>query len=70
MPRADILAVEPHIEELPGSLAHRNVMLTDLDDALERADIVMLLVDHDQFKAVDPARLAGKKLVDTKGLWV
>ena len=70
MPRADILAVEPHVEELPDSLAHRNVSLTDLDDALERADVVMLLVDHDQFKAVDPARLKGKKLVDTKGLWV
>jgi UDP-N-acetyl-D-mannosaminuronic acid dehydrogenase len=70
MPRADILAVEPHVDVLPDSLAHRNVSLTDLDEALDRADIVMLLVDHDQFKAVDPARLEGKKLVDTKGLWV
>jgi UDP-N-acetyl-D-mannosaminuronic acid dehydrogenase len=70
MPRADIFAVEPHVEELPDSLAHRNVHLTELDNALDQADVVMLLVDHDQFKAVDPARLEGKKLVDTKGLWV
>lgn len=64
-----VLVVEPNIEELPASLAGRNVVLTALDDALERADLVVLLVDHKEFKALDPSLLAGKKVIDTRGVW-
>ena len=65
-----VLVVEPNIEELPHDLAGRpNVELAELDDALERADIVLVLVDHDQFKQVPATALAGKTVVDTKGLW-
>ena len=65
-----VLAVEPNIEALPNSLAEiGNVELAGLDDAVEKADVVVLLVDHDEFKQFDRERLAGKKVVDTKGVW-
>lgn len=65
-----VLVVEPNIEELPKDLAARpNVELAELDAALERADIVLLLVDHDQFKQVPSEALQEKILIDTKGLW-
>jgi UDP-N-acetyl-D-mannosaminuronic acid dehydrogenase len=65
-----VLAVEPHIEELPAELANRrNVELADLDDALKRADVVVVLVDHAAFKErVDDLQGAGVPVVDTRGV--
>ena len=34
-----------------------------------RADIVLLMVDHDPFKEIDRERLNEKIVIDTKGLW-
>ncbi|WP_218975440.1 UDP-N-acetyl-D-mannosamine dehydrogenase [Tessaracoccus massiliensis] len=70
MPTARLLAVEPHIEELPKALAGRsNVAFTQTEDAIATADIVVVLVDHDAFKQLDPELLEGKALVDTRGLF-
>ena len=70
MPTARLLAVEPHIEELPKALAGRsNVAFTQTEDAITTADIVVVLVDHDAFKQLDPELLEGKALVDTRGLF-
>jgi UDP-N-acetyl-D-mannosaminuronic acid dehydrogenase len=44
-----VLAVEPHIEELPKSLKQENVFLNTLDDALEKCDVVCILVKHNHF---------------------
>lgn len=65
-----VLAVEPHIEELPAELANRrNVELADLDDAFKRADVVVVLVDHAAFKErVDDLRDAEVPVVDTRGV--
>src|SRR5699024_12520771 len=64
-----VLVVEPNIDELPHELADRdNVQLTELDAALERADIVLLLVDHDPFKQIARDLLAEKIIVDTTRL--
>lgn len=64
-----ILAVEPHVDELPASLAGRaNVELVDPAAAIERADIVVLLVDHAAFADLKPLA-AGKHVVDTRGQW-
>lgn len=69
-PESSILAVEPHVSAMPKALAGKsNVTLEETDAALENADIVVLLVDHDQFKAVPATALAGKAIVDTRGLW-
>src|SRR5690606_30133388 len=65
-----VLVVEPNVDELPKELAEReNVELTELDSALERADVVRLMVDHDPFKEIDRALLQEKLVIDTKGLW-
>ncbi|WP_239100129.1 UDP-N-acetyl-D-mannosamine dehydrogenase [Phycicoccus sp. CSK15P-2] len=70
LPEASILAVEPNIDTLPDALADRsNVSLTPVDDALEKADVVVLLVDHKEFKNVPRERLMEKVLIDTRGVW-
>jgi UDP-N-acetyl-D-mannosaminuronic acid dehydrogenase len=65
----EILVVEPHIRTLPAELAALGLALSDFDEALERADIVLLLVDHTSFMHVDRERLKDKILIDTRGAW-
>ncbi|WP_396134565.1 UDP-N-acetyl-D-mannosamine dehydrogenase [Cellulomonas sp. ATA003] len=72
LPGASIAAVEPHIEALPPDLAGRaNVVLTGFDEAVDGADIVVLLVDHDLFRRADRQRLRlhEKVVIDTRGVW-
>ena len=65
-----ILAVEPNIDSLPVSLFEKkNVVLASVDEAIRDADVIVMLVDHKEFKAVDRHLLNGKPIVDTKGLW-
>jgi UDP-N-acetyl-D-mannosaminuronic acid dehydrogenase len=69
-PDLQVLAVEPHVRKLPAALdGLANVTLTDTDAALDAADVVVLLVDHQPFRELDPARLAGRGVVDTRGAW-
>lgn len=67
---APIDVVEPHVRALPAELAGlKGIELVDLPTALGRADVVVLLVDHDEFRDV-PAEVLGRALVhDTRGLW-
>ncbi|MFZ2260007.1 MAG: UDP-N-acetyl-D-mannosamine dehydrogenase [Luteococcus japonicus] len=65
----EVLAVEPHIEELPSKLASAGVALASLEDALARAQVLVLLVDHTAFKSIDVKALQGIELIDTKGLF-
>ena len=70
LPSVDVLVAEPFVGALPASLgALPNVRLTRTDEALDAADIVTLLVDHDQFKALNRSLLAGKVIYDTRGAW-
>ena len=64
----EILAVEPNIAELPANLADKNVSLVSLESALEQANIVVVLVDHKQFKAADKTVFASKVVIDTRGI--
>ena len=67
---ATVLAVEPNVSELPKALqGMSNVEYAEYADAIERADVVLLLVDHDEFKSIPATALKGKTVVDTKGLW-
>lgn len=70
LPQATIMAVEPNIEELPSELETReNVTLTELNEAVRAADIVLLLVDHTEFTRLDRSLLAQKIVHDTRGVW-
>ena len=65
-----VLAVEPNVSELPKGLQGLpNVKFAEYQDAIARADVVLLLVDHDEFKTLPATALKGKAVVDTKGLW-
>ncbi|RBW47712.1 UDP-N-acetyl-D-mannosamine dehydrogenase [Psychromonas sp. B3M02] len=64
----DILAVEPNIKTLPASLSKSGVKLTTLEDALEKANVIVVLVDHKQFKATDRTKFATKVVIDTRGI--
>ncbi|PRY08071.1 UDP-N-acetyl-D-mannosamine dehydrogenase [Paraburkholderia sp. BL25I1N1] len=65
---ADIVVVEPNVAVLPEALRGK-VELTSLTSAIEAADIVLLLVDHREFKDINRRRLQSKLLVDTRGIF-
>ncbi|MXQ12889.1 UDP-N-acetyl-D-mannosamine dehydrogenase [Microvirga makkahensis] len=66
----NLIVVEPHIQDLPDSLANRaNVEKKDFDEALRNADIVVLLVGHAAFKNAPHDLLLSRIVVDTVGLW-
>ena len=70
LPDASILAVEPHVDALPADLATlANVSLANGENAIAKADIVVLLVDHSAFRAVKQSELNEKVVIDTKGFW-
>lgn len=64
-----ILAVEPHIEALPTSLAAAGVRLCDAEEALAEADMVLGLVPHKVFRKLSRRTLQEKIVIDTCGLW-
>lgn len=67
--RGPVLAVEPHVKTLPDQLAD-NVSLVEVETALAQADILVLLVDHQAFRAIDRQKLDRYRKVDTRGLWL
>lgn len=64
-----VLAIEPNIEYLPAALALPGVELCAIEEAFIRADVLLLLVDHKQFKAIPSSNLEGRQVVDTRGIW-
>lgn len=64
---AEVLAVEPNITELPEKLKGK-VELVSLSEALERCNVMAVLVDHRQFKQLSMEKLARKIVIDTRGL--
>jgi len=66
----ELLIVEPNVKKLPASLSQAsNIRLVELREALAAADIVLLLVDHRQFKRIDRDLLKPKITIDTRGIW-
>jgi UDP-N-acetyl-D-mannosaminuronic acid dehydrogenase len=66
----EIIAVEPNINdsEMPKTLTDAKVELSSLENALEKANIVVVLVDHKQFKAADAGQFAAKVVIDSRGI--
>ncbi|WP_371177436.1 UDP-N-acetyl-D-mannosamine dehydrogenase [Buchananella felis] len=70
LPQARVLAVEPHVTELPKQLAGlANVELADARAALEVADVAVLLVDHAAFAPLGQCLPTSLPVVDTRGFW-
>jgi UDP-N-acetyl-D-mannosaminuronic acid dehydrogenase len=64
----DIIAVEPNIKALPENISKEGVQLATLEAALEVANVVVVLVDHKEFKAADSTQFSTKVVIDTRGI--
>jgi UDP-N-acetyl-D-mannosaminuronic acid dehydrogenase len=60
----EVLACEPMVN---GDF--REFDLFSLEEVLQRADILVVLVDHDEFKMVDGELLKEKVVIDLRGIW-
>ncbi len=63
-----VLVCEPHAPELPRSLVN-DATLVPAEEAVKKADIVLLLVDHKSFKRVPRRLLEQRIVIDTRGCW-
>ncbi len=64
-----VLAVEPNIEGLPKPLQQSNVQLVDVQQALQQADVVCVLVRHHPFIDVSDDIRCRARVTDTVGLY-
>jgi UDP-N-acetyl-D-mannosaminuronic acid dehydrogenase len=64
-----VIIVEPYIQSLPNNINSANVQLMKLEDAIAEANIIVLLVDHNEFKKVTHEDLMSKIVIDTRGMW-
>jgi UDP-N-acetyl-D-mannosaminuronic acid dehydrogenase len=58
----ELLVCEPNLQ------SSKEFTLVDPDQAVARADIVLLLVDHRQFRTLKPSILQEKIVIDTRGV--
>lgn len=58
----ELLISEPYVK------SHPDYDLVDWQEAVQRADIVVVLVDHRQFKGLKPKDLQERVLIDTRGM--
>jgi|GEM_PF-2032720 len=64
----EVPAVEPNIAELPEHLLNKGVELVAVNEALERANTIVILVDHKFFIRLPKEKFAAKMVVDMRGL--
>jgi len=64
-----VIVIEPFISTMPAALTRAGAHFASLRTALESAEIIVLLVDHSQFRSVDRNLLMGKIVIDTRGIW-
>ncbi|MBK9433242.1 MAG: UDP-N-acetyl-D-mannosamine dehydrogenase [Sphingomonadales bacterium] len=61
--------VEPYTDTLPKEFEGTGASLVDVDTALLECDILIVLVDHDAFRAIPLAERSDKLVYDTRGIW-
>jgi len=61
---------EPNIKLLPSLFNSKKSQLIELNQALVEADILVLLVDHDEFKNIDYSLIHDKEVIDTRGIFI
>lgn len=60
--------VEPNISQIPSTL-NKHARLVPCEQAIAEADLLVMLVDHREFRAIDAAQVTQGWIVDTKGVW-
>lgn len=58
----DLVICEPNIDN------HPQFQLHTIQEALDKADIILLLVDHKEFQSLSAAKLSEKVIIDTRGV--
>jgi len=58
----EIIVCEPNI------LKHPSFNLNSVEDAVKKADIIVVLVDHKEFKSLSASKLSEKIVIDTRGI--
>ena len=61
--------VEPNIDKLPSELKNISSELVELKKAISLSNIILLLVDHSEFKKIKIESMHGKVIIDTRGIW-
>ncbi|TPG15866.1 UDP-N-acetyl-D-mannosamine dehydrogenase [Sphingomonas koreensis] len=64
-----IRIVEPYADALPPAFVGTGAGLIDIDTAIERCGMMIVLVDHELFKSVPLDERADKIVYDTRGIW-
>jgi UDP-N-acetyl-D-mannosaminuronic acid dehydrogenase len=64
-----VAVVEPNLQILPEALIGVQAALMTLDVAMAQAHILVLLVDHAEFKYVKPELSRRQRIIDTRGIW-
>ena len=59
-----VMACEPNVN---GNF--KEFPLYELGEVLKESDILLVLVDHEEFKDIDRELLKEKVLIDTRGVW-
>lgn len=60
--------VEPHVKSLPAKLDGLATLVSQ-EQALTEADLLVMLVDHQAFRAIDRSTITQPWRVDTRGVW-
>lgn len=58
-----VMACEPNLESRCNEL-----ILYDINTVLQQADIILILVDHEEFRNIDKTVYGNKTIIDTRGL--
>lgn len=67
---ARLLVVEPHVSQRPAAFdGLDSVEFVPLHEALERSNVVAMLVNHREFYGITKQQLEGKRVIDTRGVW-
>jgi len=60
---------EPNIKLIPEIFDSTKTQLVDFSKALSESDILVLLVDHEEFKRIEFSFLINKEVIDSRGIW-
>ncbi|MDB5414694.1 MAG: wecC [Rubritepida sp.] len=61
-----VILVEPHLHAAPAGVA---APLLPLEEALAGPGALLVLTDHSEFRRIPPALLAGRRIIDTRGIF-
>lgn len=66
-----LILCDPLIPQMPADFIEGAGVIWETDPirAVEQADVVLLLVDHDRFRDIPLDALQGRTIIDTRGFW-